>query len=55
VWTAADVVGVSVTVLAVGVDSFLVPLFRGSHDVALQLTLMGLESYSLSSILSITL
>jgi membrane-associated phospholipid phosphatase len=54
-WTAADVVGVSVAVLAVGVDSFLVPLFRGSPDVALQLTLMGLESYALSSILSITL
>jgi membrane-associated phospholipid phosphatase len=32
-----------------------VPLFRGSPDVALQVTLMGLESYSLSSILSITL
>jgi membrane-associated phospholipid phosphatase len=54
-WTAADVVGVSVAVLAVGVDSFLVPLFRGSPDVALQVTLMGLESYALSSILSITL
>jgi membrane-associated phospholipid phosphatase len=55
VWTAADVVGVSAAVLAVGVDSFLVPLFRGSPDVALQLTMMGLESYALSSILSITL
>jgi membrane-associated phospholipid phosphatase len=54
-WTAADVVGVSAAVLAVGVDSFLVPLLRGSPDVALQLTLMGLESYALSSILSITL
>jgi membrane-associated phospholipid phosphatase len=54
-WTAADVVGVSVVVLAVGVDSLLVPLFRGSPDVALQLTMMGLESYALSSILSITL
>jgi len=54
-WTAADVVGVSAAVLAVGVDSFLVPLIRGSPDVALQLTLMGLESYALSSILSITL
>jgi membrane-associated phospholipid phosphatase len=54
-WTAADVVGVSVAALAVGVDSFLVPLIRGSPDVALQLTLMGLESYALSSILSITL
>ena len=54
-WTAADVVGVSVVVLAVGVDSLLVPLFRGSPDVALQLTLMSLESYALSSIVSITL
>jgi len=55
VWTAADVVGVSVVVLAVGVDSFLVPLFRGTPDVALQVTLMGIESYAFSSILSITL
>jgi membrane-associated phospholipid phosphatase len=54
-WSAADIVGVSVTVLAVGVDSFLVPMFRGSPDVAVQLTLMSLESYALSSILSITL
>jgi membrane-associated phospholipid phosphatase len=54
-WTAADVVGVSVVVLAVGVDSLLVPLFRGSPDVALQLTLMSLQSYALSTLLSITL
>ena len=54
-WTAADVVGVSVVVLAIGVDSLLVPLFRGSTDVALQVTMMGLQSYALSSILSITL
>ena len=54
-WTAADVVGVSVVVLAVGVDSLLVPLLRGSPDVAWQLTLMSLESYALSSLVSITL
>ncbi|MGO9834044.1 MAG: phosphatase PAP2 family protein [Polyangiaceae bacterium] len=54
-WTAADVVGVSVTVVAVGVDSLIVPLSRGSSDVALQTTLMDLEAYALSSIVTITL
>jgi membrane-associated phospholipid phosphatase len=54
-WTAADVVGISVTVLAVGVDSLLVPLWRGSSDVALQTTLMDVEAYAFSSIVAITL
>jgi membrane-associated phospholipid phosphatase len=54
-WTGADVIGVSVTVLAVGLDALLVPLWRGSTDVAWQTTLMSLESYALSSIVAITL
>jgi membrane-associated phospholipid phosphatase len=54
-WTGADVVGISVTTLVVGVDSLIVPLARGSSDVAFQTTLMSLESYSLSSIVAITL
>jgi len=54
-WTAADVVGVSAAVITVGIDSLLVPLARGSPDVALQLTLTGFEAYALSSIVSITL
>jgi membrane-associated phospholipid phosphatase len=54
-WTAADAVGVTSTVLVVGVDSFVVPLARGSFDVAWQLTWMDLESYAFGSIATFTL
>jgi membrane-associated phospholipid phosphatase len=52
--TTADVLGVGLVVLVVGVDSVVVPLVRGSKDVALQTTLMDIEAYSFSSIVAIT-
>jgi membrane-associated phospholipid phosphatase len=54
-WLAADIVGVSGTVLTVGIDSMLVPLLRGSFDVAWQSTWIDLESYSLGSIVTFTM
>jgi membrane-associated phospholipid phosphatase len=50
----SDVVDVGVVVLAVGVDSFLVPLARGSRDVAWQAMLMDVEAFSVSSVVAIT-
>jgi len=55
VWTASDVVDVSLTVLTVGIDSFAVPLLRGSPDVAVQLTLMDGEAFALSSIVTFSM
>jgi membrane-associated phospholipid phosphatase len=51
----SDAVGVSAVVLAVGVDSFAVPLLRGSPRVAWQLPLMDFESFALSSIVTFSL
>ncbi len=51
----ADAVDVTLVVLAVGVDSMVVPLIRGNLDVAVQLSLMDAESFALSSILTIGL
>jgi len=55
VWTMADTVGVTLVALSVGLDSIIVPLARGSFDVAMQLTLMDAESFALSSLLTVTL
>ena len=55
VWTASDVVNVSEEVLAVGLDSLVIPLLRGSPDVAVQLGLMDAESFALGSVLTFSL
>jgi membrane-associated phospholipid phosphatase len=55
VWDAADVLGSAEVWITVGVDSFLVPLLRGSPDVAWQVTWMDLESYALDSIVTFAL
>jgi len=52
---ASDVVGTSLVVLVVGVDSFLVPLLRGSTDVAIQLPLMDFEAFALGSVVTFSL
>jgi membrane-associated phospholipid phosphatase len=53
--TLSDVVGGSEVVLTVGVDSMLVPVARGSIDVAWQLTWFDLEAYALGSVTTFTL
>jgi membrane-associated phospholipid phosphatase len=53
--TLSDAVGVASVILAVGVDSFVVPLVRGSSELALQLPLMDFESFALSSIVTFSL
>ena len=55
VWTASDVVDVSLTVLTVAVDSFAVPMLRGSSDVAVQLSLMDGEAFALSSVVTFSM
>ncbi len=54
-WTLADGVGVTLVALSVGLDSIVVPLARGSFDVAMQLVLMNAESFTLSSLLTVSL
>lgn len=51
---ASDGLDTLLVVLAVGVDSAVVPVARGSWDVAWQTTLMDVEAFSLSSIVAIT-
>jgi len=53
--TASDVAGTTIVVLAVGVDSFVVPLVRGSTSVAIQLPLMDFEAFALSSIVTFSM
>jgi membrane-associated phospholipid phosphatase len=55
VWALSDAVDVSLVALVFGLDSFAVPLLRGSPDVALQLGLMDAEAYAFSSVLTIGL
>lgn len=55
VWALADIVDISLVVLVVGFDSAVVPLLRGSPDVAWQVSLMDYESFALSSVLTFTL
>lgn len=55
IWTASDIVGTSNVVIAVGIDSMLVPVARGSFDVAWQLTWLDLEAYALGSVATFTL
>ena len=54
-WAMADTAGVTLVAISVGLDSVIVPLLRGSPDVAWQLTLMDAEAFSLSSLVAITL
>lgn len=49
---SSDVIGTSIVVLVVGVDSFVVPLARDSTSVATQLPLMDVEAFALSSIVT---
>ncbi len=55
VWAMADTTGVLLVALSVGLDSIIVPLLRGSTDVAWQLLMMDAESYTVSSLLAISL
>lgn len=48
----SDVTGVSSLLLAVGVDSLLVPLLRGSPRVAGQLLLLDAEAFALNSLIT---
>jgi membrane-associated phospholipid phosphatase len=52
--TLSNVTAVSATVVAVGVDSFLVPLLRHKSDVAQQLVLMDAESFAVSTLITTT-
>jgi hypothetical protein len=51
---ASDAVDTTLVVLAVGLDSVVVPVVRGSWDVAWQTGMMDIEAFSLSSIVAIT-
>jgi membrane-associated phospholipid phosphatase len=53
--TLSDVTAVSATVIAVGVDSFVVPLLRRKSDIAEQLVLMDAESFAVSTLITTTL
>jgi membrane-associated phospholipid phosphatase len=53
--TASDITAVTTVVLAVGVDSIVVPLARRSDAVALQLTLMDAESFAMSMLVTSSL
>lgn len=55
IWTVSDIVGSSEVVITVGIDSILVPIARGSFDVAWQLTWFDLEAYALGSVATFTL
>jgi membrane-associated phospholipid phosphatase len=55
IWTVSDIVGSSEVVITVGLDSMLVPVARGSFDVAWQLTWFDLEAYALGSAVTFTL
>ena len=54
-WALADGTGVLLVSLSVGLDSIIVPLLRGSSDVAWQLLAMDAESFTVSSLLAIGL
>ena len=50
--TASNVTSLSAVVIAVGVDSLIVPLFRHKSEVAAQLVLMDAEAFAFSSLLT---
>lgn len=52
---ASDVIGTSLVIGVVGIDSFVVPLVRGRMDVAVELSLMDFESFALSSVVTFSL
>jgi hypothetical protein len=53
-WTAASAVDVTLVALTVGIDSLAVPFSRGNNDVAVQLGLIDMESFAVSSAVVIT-
>jgi membrane-associated phospholipid phosphatase len=55
VWAASDAVGTGGVVLVVGLDSMVVPLLRGSFDVAWQLTWMDMEAFAFGSVVTFSL
>jgi len=54
-WAMADASGVLLVALSVGLDSVIIPLVRGSSDVAWQLLAMDAESFTISSLAVISL
>jgi membrane-associated phospholipid phosphatase len=54
-WAMADGIGTMLIGISVGLDSLIIPLLRGSPDVAWQLTMMDAESFALSSLVAISL
>jgi len=54
-WTGADATGVTLAVLVAGVDSIIVPIARGSFEVAWETTMMNAESFALGSLVAFTL
>lgn len=50
----SDIAGLASMVWAIGVDSLVVPLARGSSDVAFQMILMDAEAYAVSSLITST-
>jgi membrane-associated phospholipid phosphatase len=53
--SASNVTAITTAVVAVGVDSLLVPLLRDKPDVAMQLTLMDAESFAISTLITTTM
>ena len=53
-WGFADMLGTMLVVLNVALDSLVIPLARGSSDVAWQLLAMDAQSYTLTSLIAIT-
>ncbi len=54
-WAFSDAVDGLLVGLVMGVDGFIVPLARGSSDVAIQVSLMNAESFALSSVVTFSL
>jgi membrane-associated phospholipid phosphatase len=50
--TLSDVTGIASIAVATGIDSLLVPLVRGSPDVAVQLLLLDAEAFAISSLVT---
>ena len=53
-WAFADGVGTMLVLLSVGLDSLIIPLARGSTDVAWQLLTMDAEAFTLTSLIAVT-
>ncbi len=53
-WAFADGIGVTLVLMTVVLDSLVIPLARGSPDVAWQLLMMDAESFTLTSLIGVT-